>query len=261
MSLIDNWLLILIITNFSLFLISLIVFIPKNLYETKIVDFYNSAQSQFLYSIIIVGVVVFHLIEVNIIDSYTTNWIGTDFSNTIHMIEGDRVIWFLQHWTPVLVYFFTFMYIAIYPFTLWFSPLYFILANEKKAMKTLSHSLVLAYLISLPFYLFIPVTNVYTFYGVESALEMTIPNIERFFYSTTTYNNCLPSLHVAVTLIIAKSISLTKNKRYLYFAYFCAASVIISVIYLAIHWITDVICGVVLALLVFYIQKWLSKEK
>jgi membrane-associated phospholipid phosphatase len=117
------------------------------------------------------------------------------------------------------------------------------------------------YSIALPFYLFFPVTNVYTFYKIESALEIVVPNVEQFLYSTTTYNNCFPSLHVAMTLLIAKSVSLTKNKKYTYFAYFCAISVILSVIYLAIHWITDVICGVALAFSVFYLQKRFIKGK
>jgi membrane-associated phospholipid phosphatase len=121
--------------------------------------------------------------------------------------------------------------------------------------------LLLIYVIALPFYLFFPVTNVYTFYGAESALETVIPSVESFFYSATTLNNCLPSLHVAMTLLIAKSVSVTKNKRYAYFTYFCAVSVILSVIYLAIHWITDVICGVLLAFGVFYLQKKFISEK
>jgi membrane-associated phospholipid phosphatase len=116
-------------------------------------------------------------------------------------------------------------------------------------------------MIAVPFYLFFPVTNVYTFYGAKSSLETVIPSVNIFFYSTTTINNCFPSLHVAITLLIAKSVSITKNKRYMYFTYFCAVSVILSVIYLAIHWITDVIFGILLAFGVFYLQKKIILEK
>jgi membrane-associated phospholipid phosphatase len=209
----------------------------------------------------IVGIVIFHLIEVNLLDTYFTNLIGIDSTVIVQMIENGVVYWFSQHWTPVLVYFFVFMYIGIYPFTLWFSSLYFLLTNDKNAMKSLAHGLVLIYSIALPFYLFFPVTNVYTFYGITSALETVIPGIEQFFYSTTTYNNCFPSLHVAMTLLIAKSISLTNNKKLTYFAYLCSISVIISVIYLAIHWIIDVIGGIILALSIFYLQKRFNKEQ
>jgi membrane-associated phospholipid phosphatase len=122
-------------------------------------------------------------------------------------------------------------------------------------MKSFTYAFIAIYVIALPFYLFVPITNVYTFYGGKSALDMVIPTVEQFFYATTTNNNCLPSLHVALSLLVAWSVSLTKNKRLITLAYFCAGCVICAVIYLAIHWITDVIAGVILAFGVFYLIK------
>jgi membrane-associated phospholipid phosphatase len=143
---------------------------------------------------------------------------------------------------------------------LWFTLLYFIMVNEKKAMKTFACSLVGIYAIALPFYLFFPITNVYSYYGTSSALNMVIPSIEQFFYTTTTTNNCFPSLHVAVSLLLVKTVSFTNNKRFIYLTYFCAICVICSVIYLAIHWITDVIGGILLTVGVFYLIKYFMKE-
>lgn len=210
---------------------------------------------------IIIVVVIIHLFEVNVIDPHVTKWVGHDFANNIKDIEGDFVYWFSQNWTPVLVYFFVFMYIAVYSFTLWFSPIYFLLTNNKKAMKTLSYGLLFIYIIALPFYLFLPIKNVYTYYNVSSALETVIPSVESFFYSTTTHNNCLPSLHTAMTILIAYSVSLTGNKKLTYFAYFTMISVIISVIYLSIHWVLDVISGAVIAIGVIFIINRYMKEK
>jgi membrane-associated phospholipid phosphatase len=223
-------------------------------------DLFQVFKRHLPYLLIIFGVVVFHLIEVNIMDPILTEFVGIDFATNIQSIEGDVVYWFSQHWTPALVYFFVIMYIAVYPFTLWFSPFYFLLNDEKKSMKTLSYGLLLIYLIALPFYLFVPVTNVYRFYGVESALENVIPTVETFFYSTTTQNNCLPSLHVAMSILIAWSVYLTGNKKLTYFAFFCMVSVILSVIYLAIHWLTDVISGALLTVVVILILKRFIKE-
>jgi membrane-associated phospholipid phosphatase len=211
--------------------------------------------------LIIIVVVVIHLIEVNIIDPHVTRWIGHDFANNIRDIEGDFVYWFSQNWIPVLVYFFVLMYIAVYSFTLWFSPLYFLLTNNKKAIKTLAYGLLFIYIIALPFYLFLPIKNVYTYYNVSSALETVIPSVERFFYSTTTHNNCLPSLHTAMTILVAYSVSLTGNKKLKYFAYFTMISVIISVIYLSIHWVLDVISGALIAIGVIFIINRYMMEK
>ncbi|UCD13880.1 MAG: phosphatase PAP2 family protein [Thermoplasmatales archaeon] len=260
MNAIENWFLAIGSVNLILFIIGLFLFMPKKIFKTTLPEYYQIFSSHLKYIVIIIGVVAFHLVEVNLLDSYFTNLVGVDFASNIQMIEDGFVYWFSQNWIPFLVYFFVLMYIVVYPFTLWFSPLYFLLTDDKKAMKSLSYGLLLLYVIALPFYLFFPVTNVYTFHGAESALGSAIPNVEQFFYSTTTYNNCLPSLHVAMALLIAKSVYLTENKKYTYFVYFCTISVILSVIYLAIHWLTDVICGVILAFSVFYLQKRFIKE-
>ena len=213
------------------------------------------------YLLLIGGVVVVHLIEVNVIDAGITQWIAHDFAATIQSIEGDTVLWFSQHWNPVLVTFFVLIYIGVYPFTLWFSPLYCILTDAHRAMKTLAYGLLLIYCIALPFYLFFPVTNVYTFYSLNSALNTVIPTVDQFFYATTTQNNCFPSLHVAMSILVARAASLTGNKRLTYFMYGCSIGVIISVIYLAIHWITDVVFGGFLALAVIMILNQCISEE
>ena len=238
----------------------MIFFIPKEFYKSKKFGIFKVIKKQLPYIIIIIGVVAFHLFEVNIIDPHVTEWVGHDFANNIKYIEGDTVFWFSQNWIPGLVYFFVIIYIAVYSFTLWFSPLYFLLTDNKKAIKSLAYGLLLIYVIALPFYLFLPITNVYTFYNVNSALETVIPSVESFFYFTTTQNNCLPSLHTAMTIMIAYSVSLTKNKKLTYFAYFTMIAVIISVIYLSIHWITDVITGALLTVGVIFILKRFMRD-
>lgn len=245
-----------------MFLFGLFVFLPKNFLKTIPKTFFTNFRNQIPFILIIAGVVAFHLIEVNIIDPISTEWIGIDYANNIHGFEGDIVYWFYQNWNPILVYFFVIMYIAVYPFTLWFSPLYFLIKGEKKSMKNLAYGLLMIYAVALPFYLFLPVTNVYKFYGIESALETVIPSVESFFYTATTQNNCLPSLHTAMTILIAWSVYLTGNKKISYLTIFTMISVLIAVVYLAIHWVTDVIFGAALAIIViFLLERFINKDK
>jgi len=247
------WIIVFATINILLLVFSIFFLLPKESYKKipmNLQDIINKIYKHLIPIIIIITIVAIHLIEVNFIDEPVTKFLGTEQTNTelINNFEKDTVYWFSQYWTPVLLYFFVIIYIVIYPFTLWFSPLYFILGNKKKAMKSLAYGLLLIYLIALPFYLLFPVKNVYTFYESGSALETAIPSIETFFYSTTTANNCFPSLHTAMTILIAYCISLTGNKKLTYFAYLVMICVIISVIYLSIHWITDTIAGAILAL-------------
>lgn len=256
----NSWLIILAPLNILLFLLAILFIIPKNTWEKPFSYYKNNIPYHFTFLLLIIIVVIVHLIEVNVIDPHTTKLIGYDFTDPVKNVENGTVYWFSQHWTPFLLYFFVFIYIGLYPFLLWFSLLYFIIADERESMKTFTISLIIVYAIALPFYLFFPVTNVYTHYGLPSPLDSVIPTVEEFFYTTTTNNNCFPSLHVAISLLIAKTASLTNNKRFMYLTYFSAIGIICAVIYLAIHWITDVVGGILLVLGVFYLIKQKTKE-
>ena len=261
MNKIQYWLIILGLIQIILLVTSIFFLTDKKIYKKTVNEYYNLFKNNIIPIIIILVVVSFHLIEVKIIDPIATEIVGTDFAPSIKSLEDNIVVSFSQYWTPVLVSFFVLMYIAVYPFVLWFSSLYFIIADERRAMKTLAYGLLLIYIIALPFYLFLPVTNVYVFNNLGSALENTIPTVENFFYTLTTENNCLPSLHTAMTILIAYSMSLTKNKKLTYLTYFTMITVIIAIIYLAIHWIVDIITGAVLSVSVIFILRYLMKKR
>jgi len=259
------WILFFLIINIILFFFSIIFLTEKDFLKKIPLDIKKIAKrfsDQYKILTIIIFAFCFHLFEVNFIDPIATEWVGYDYANIIVNFENGMVYWFSQNWNPILLYFFVLIYIIIYPFSVWFSLVYFILDKQKKALKSLGYALVITYAIALPFYIFVPITNVYTYYNVDSALEIVLPSIEQFFYSTTTCNNCLPSLHTAMTIFIAYCGSLTKNKKFAYFTYFMMASVIISVFYLSIHWITDVIAGAAVAsVTIFLLERFIHKKE
>ncbi len=258
------WMAVLGLINIILFAFTVFFILNRDKAKKIIFDpnfIIQRINENLLMLFLIFTVVALHIIEVLLIDPAVTNWVGYDYANDIQNIENGFVYWFSQNWTPGIVHFFVIIYIVIYPFTLWFSPLYFTIANKKKALKSLAYGLLIIYILALPFYLFLPITNVYTFYETNSALDSVIPNIEQFFYSTTTTNNCFPSLHTAMTILVAYCLSLTGNKKLKIFGYFVMITVIMSVIYLSIHWIIDVVAGAILALGAIFILKHYIKDK
>jgi membrane-associated phospholipid phosphatase len=246
---------ILIISNLILYLVFSRLLIPRYNEKLYFTIFINNLKKYSKYLFLIGIIVSFHLIEVNILDKIITDWIGIDFANNIQNIEGDFVYSFSNLWNIFFVYFFVIIYILIYPFTLWFSLYYYILTNNKKSIVNFTYGSIIIYLTALPFYLLFPVTNVYKFYNLDSTLNSVIPNIEHFFYFTTTQNNCLPSLHVAMSILIAWSSLSIKNKFYSYFLILSMILVIISVLYLTIHWFLDVLFGIIIAILTILILK------
>jgi membrane-associated phospholipid phosphatase len=241
--------------NLILLVLSIFIFFPKDFFKQKNLNLIKIFKKNQFFLFIIFAVVIFHLIEVNLIDPIITEQINHDYANQIQSIEGDIVHSFSKIWNDYIVLFLVFIYIGVYPFTLWFTTGYFLLTDKKKSLKHLSFGLLFIYIFALPFYLFLPITNVYTYYNASSALETVIPTVENFFYTTTTCNNCLPSLHTAMTILIAYTVSLTDNKKYFYFTTACAILVIFSVIYLMIHWILDILAGFILAIGVILILR------
>lgn len=258
------WVYVLGLVNIILFLFTIFFLLDRKAVKKIPInrDFIVSRINEnILHLSLIFIVVAIHMMEVTIIDPVVTKWVDYDYANTVKSFENGIVYWFSQNWIPGVLHFFVIIYIAIYPFTLWFSIAYFVIGDKKNSLKSLAYGLLIIYLVALPFYLFLPITNVYTFYNTNSALETVIPTVENFFYSTTTTNNCLPSLHTAMTILIAYCLSLTGNKKIKIFGYFIMINVIISVIYLSIHWITDVITGALLASGAIFILKHYIKDK
>jgi membrane-associated phospholipid phosphatase len=64
-----------------------------------------------------------------------------------------------------------------------------------------------------------------------------------------------------MTILVAYCLSLTGNKKLKYFGIFVATTVIISVVYLSMHWLTDVFAGIILSLGAIFLLKRYIKDK
>lgn len=150
------------------------------------------------------------------------------------------------------------VYIVIHPIMIGFFPL-LLLFSGSRLFKGISASYLSMYVISLPFYLFMPVTNVFTSYGRQTALLAIFDGLKENWYKVTTENNCFPSLHTAMVVIIAafayyywKEEKARFGREFFILSVIYAASVIFGVIFLTIHWITDVVGGLLVAAIAIY---------
>jgi membrane-associated phospholipid phosphatase len=111
-------------------------------------------------------------------------------------------------------------------------------------------ALLLNYFMAVPFYLFVPVNEVWFVHSQVKFLMLDVfPTFEQDYRSLSGINNCFPSLHTSISVTMALLASRSGIRRWSIFAWINACIIIFSIFYLGIHWFTDMIAGVALALL------------
>jgi membrane-associated phospholipid phosphatase len=110
-------------------------------------------------------------------------------------------------------------------------------------------AILLNYLFALPFYLFIPVNEVWFVHPQVKFLMLDVfPTFEQDYRSLSGINNCFPSLHTSISVTIALVASRSGIRRWAIFTWINAVIIVFSIFYLGIHWFTDMFAGVTLAI-------------
>ncbi|MCD9025677.1 phosphatase PAP2 family protein [Cohnella silvisoli] len=110
-------------------------------------------------------------------------------------------------------------------------------------------ALLINYFLAVPFYLFVPVNEVWFVHSQVKFLMLdAFPTFEKDYRSLSGINNCFPSLHTSISVTMALLASRSGIRRWSIFAWSNAVIIIFSIFYLGIHWFTDMVAGVALAL-------------
>lgn len=109
-------------------------------------------------------------------------------------------------------------------------------------------ALLLNYFIALPFFLFVPVDEAWSVSPhIQFLMLEVFPNFERQYRHLSGLNNCFPSLHTSISVMMAMIAAKSGNRRWAAFAGVNAAIILFSIFYLGIHWFTDMLAGLVVA--------------
>lgn len=193
---------------------------------------------------------------------------GWDYTPLIHSLEGDIVVdiqRFVGH--GYLTSFLAFMYAVAFTFLLYFSIAFYFFGGEKPLARRVALAYLLNYLLVLPFYLFFPVTETWKayeyLYGADKISGLLFsfnPDVLGFITTFSAIDNCFPSMHTSLSATLALISLDSKNRRYSLFCTSCAALIIFSTMYLGIHWLADVVAGVLLAVVVHFLCKKIDYE-
>ncbi|MWV63612.1 phosphatase PAP2 family protein [Halorubrum sp. JWXQ-INN 858] len=180
-------------------------------------------------------------------------------TGTIYAIEGPFVAWLQATYvTPELTFYFSWIYIYGYVFLLTFPFIAYAALPGTAALKRLIAAYALNYGIGLVFYTLILA------YGprnvmpdvVTSLLYTFNPDFQALTSEVNENTNVFPSLHTSLAMTVATFGVLTRREypAWAVISVWIAVSVMVSTMYLGIHWLVDVIGGIGLALGCVYLS-------
>ncbi|MES2155053.1 MAG: phosphatase PAP2 family protein [bacterium] len=148
---------------------------------------------------------------------------------------------------PVL----TTVYVAGYPFVIVACIVLPVWMDQGRLARRSLAAYAMCFLAALPFYLFVPVDEVWVHNAHVENIVNSYPLVRQHLYSFNDVNNCFPSLHTAISTALAALVwqgPMPRAFRVTMVA--LAAAIVFSTMYLGIHWLVDVLAGLLLAAVV-----------
>jgi len=180
------------------------------------------------------------------------------------MLEGSKVSYFQSLTTPILTYFSGVIYLLGFSFLLIFTFLVLLCTSNTEVLKEYAVAYTFIYLAAYPFYIFFPVdVTGHVLPGMTPLLYQLNPAILQIVtICDPGLNNCFPSLHAALSVMATLFILFrTDLRRYKIFAVGTTIFILFAILYLGIHWITDMIGGIILAFIAYFIATRISKTR
>ncbi|MEM4780790.1 MAG: phosphatase PAP2 family protein [Halalkalicoccus sp.] len=181
--------------------------------------------------------------------------IGFEITDQIYRIEGEFVAWLQTFQTTELTVYFSGIYIYGYVFLLVFPLLAYLALSEQRTLHELTIAYTANYAIGLVCYLLFVAYGPRNILAAEQLMYNVYPSSRLLTSAVNTNTNVFPSLHtsLSVTALLFAWRTREAYPRWLAIATVLATSVVISTMYLGIHWLIDVIAGIGLAALSYWI--------
>ncbi|MDA7555571.1 phosphatase PAP2 family protein [Euryarchaeota archaeon] len=178
-----------------------------------------------------------------------------DMTPYVYAIEGDIVLWIQESLSNALLsigltHFYVMGFMAI-TFSSFVYPIFF---DDRYMADRVSLSMFWVYILAIPFYLFfnVRVTGNYIPEMETIAYDLT-PQIQNWFIQIDPFTNGMPSLHIglpfAIWLTMERWDSDERWLRYRRLLLLFITITAFAILYLGIHWVSDIIGGIIVAVI------------
>ena len=177
-------------------------------------------------------------------------FVGWRITPLIYRFEGNAVIWIQSLFGEHFTVFFSFMYIYGYVFLLVFPLVGYFLLEKLHTFKAIVIAYALNYSIGfLCYFIFVAYGPRNVIDGVGAPMYDMYPIVQILTSEINEHTNVFPSLHTSLAATVMLFAWYTREDFPLWtaIAMFFGISVIISTMYLGIHWVIDVLAGLLLA--------------
>ena len=178
-----------------------------------------------------------------------------DMTPYVYAIEGDIVLWVQQAMrNSLLDETLTHFYVMGFMTATFASFLYPIYFDDRHMADRVSLSMFWVYVLAIPFYLFfnVGVTGNHIPQMQTIAYDLT-PEINNWFTRIDPFTNGMPSLHIGLPFAIWLTMQRWDDDgrwhRYRNFLMVFILLTALSIVYLGIHWVVDIIGGMVVAII------------
>lgn len=175
--------------------------------------------------------------------------IGWNITAQLEAIEGGFVTLVQSTQTELLTTYFAYLYIYGYVVLLVFPLFAYLALDDRQRFRQLVAAYGLNYLLGLGCYILFIAYGPRNVHLAENLLYGPFPHFEFLTTEVNSPTNVFPSLHTSLSATAAIFALKTHGEypRWTPIAVWLAGSIILSTMYLGVHWATDVVAGLVLA--------------
>jgi membrane-associated phospholipid phosphatase len=204
-----------------------------------------TSRKYLLHSIVMIAILFFNKAELMLEKKLNYH---TDFTGSIFRIEGNFVA-AIQHTfhNDILTMITSYFYVVIFPSIMIASLFIYTYQKNYRMFYAVVYAIMFNYMIAIPFYLFFPVNEVWSFHpNVHLLIKDVFPTFEQDYRPLSGLDNCFPSLHTSISVSMAVIAVRSRNAFWKAFVPLSAIVIIFAIFYLGIHWLSDMSAGILL---------------